>query len=70
MKVKELIAKLQTMPQDSEVLLGESDYDFSAAFPVKEDGVSFEDEWENEDGSEFKDVVVLWSEVPDTDLEY
>jgi hypothetical protein len=65
MKVKDLIAKLQTMPQDSEVLLGESDYDISAAFPVKEDGISFEEEWENEDGSEFKNVVVLWSDIPD-----
>jgi len=63
MKVKELIAKLQTMPQDSEVLLGESDYDFSAIHPVKEDGVSFEEDWENEDGSGFRDVTVIWSDI-------
>ena len=67
MKVKDLIVKLQAMPQDSEVLVGEQDWDGSFAYPLEDNCVRFEDEWENEDGSEFKDVSIIFFNVPDSE---
>lgn len=62
MNVSELILKLQTLPQDSEVILKNVDpSDYTYLVPIKEEDITFEEEaWTDDDcDRDFRDVVVI-----------